>query len=180
MGADKACKDLDRKTPTVTNLTDGETILGNCQVDKDRKAVDNIQLTANLPDSQHDACNSDDPTAQTAVAAELPKPPVTFVDCCTNSTNCLLKVYRKSKVCRSNLSRATNVCFDFLSHVHVGSTDFDFSDVGRDSPKGLAVAVFPSSVTLDLQTFFPAFSTSFLGDSSFRAVVFVIFVNTSM
>lgn len=163
---DKACKDFVRKNPTATNSTDGEIILGNFQADTDRRDVDNIPSTANLPDSSCGACNSDDPKAQKAAAAELPKPPVTFCGCCTNSTNCLSQAYRKSKVSRSNLSRAANACFDFSSHVRDDLTDCDSAGDDQDSLRDSDVAVFPSSVTLGLQFSFPAFSMNLSRDAS--------------
>lgn len=144
---------------TTTNLKDDGKVLGNFQVDMDRRVFGNIPTTLNLHDSQYDACNNDDPKAQMAEAVELPKQRETFCDCYMSLKSCPSKVYRISKVSHSNLSHAMNACFDFSSPVHGGLTDFDFVVDDQDLllMDSDAVEVFPWSVTLDRLIFFPAF-----------------------
>lgn len=149
-----ACKD--RKTRTVTKLTDGGKVPDNFQVGKDRMVFCNTPSTSNPLDLSYGSCNNGDPKVQTEEAEEFPMQPATSSGCCTNSTSCLSIIYRISTFFRSNFL-VMSACCDFLNHVPDDSTDFGFSVVDQDSQRGLALAVFPSSAILDLQIFSLAF-----------------------
>jgi hypothetical protein len=139
-------KDFHMNFPTKTIATDDEKVLDN--FGKGQLDGDNIQVIANLHDSQCDVCNNVDPMEQMAEVVEVPKME-TFDGYCMNSKNSLSQVYQKSKVFRLNLFHAMNVCCVILSHVHVGLIDFYFSDDDQDSQLDLSppvVAVFPTKM----------------------------------
>lgn len=171
-----------RNFPITTTSTDGGTTLGSCPCDKDRKAADNNPSNANLRGSSCDVCSSDDPKARMAEAAEPPKSPATFVDCCTNSTSCLWRAYPISE---SYHSRATSECFGFWSRALGDSTDFGFAGDDRDSPTDWrpVAAVSSMSAILARQSYVPASSMNLLPDAcpcNCHAVAFAIAVNMSM
>lgn len=155
-----------RNFPITTTSTDGGTTLGSCPCDRDRRAAGNNPSSASLRDSSCGACSSDDPKARTAGAAEPPRSPATFVDCCTNSTSCLWRAYPISEAYRSSLSRAASACFGFSSRALVDSIDFGFAADDRDSLTDWPVAAVSStSAILARQSYVPASSTNLSPDS---------------
>lgn len=107
----------------VTIVMDDDASLDNCH-DMDRMDDDNIPLILNLRNFAYNADNNDDPRARMVVAVETPKELVIHVYDLVLSPN-----YPKLKFSHLNLCLSTNECFVTLSHVHVYSTDFDFSVV---------------------------------------------------
>lgn len=111
---------------------------------------------------------------------------MTFFDYCKSSKNCPLLAYPKLKVYRSNLSRATSECYDFLSLFHVDLIDFCFFGVCQDLLMDLLDVAASQTMAISdrhrMEFFSQEFLTSSLLDVSpnnFHDVPFAIVANTS-